>query len=585
MKRSHPRGRRLGQVAALPLLAVMAVPLLAAVPAQAAPPGRTAAAGTYLVRVRPGALATTAADVRRSGGTVRSTLTPLATLVVTLPAGRAAALRGGHGVLSVEPDAAGHLLESSSSALPRGYDPTVDPSSMYSLTSAIGARAAWLNGAGEGIDVALIDSGVAAVPGLDGPGKVVQGPDLSFESQDDARAQQDTYGHGTHMAGIIAGHDTGTPIDPSYDPATAFLGVAPASHVVSVRVAGANGATDVSQVIAGISWVIEHAHDPGLNIRVLNLSFGTDSTQDYTVDPLAFAAEQAWKHGIVVVTSAGNGGEHLGHLTDPAIDPFVLAVGAADNKGNAYAADDVVAGFSGRGPSDGLGRNPDLVAPGTHVQSLLSPGSAVDQAGSAGQVGGRFQRGSGTSQAAAVVSGSVALLLSQRPGLTPDAVKWLLMNTARPLGGFLFPRISAVAQGRGVVNLKKALSTTAKAGLQDATPSDGTGSLDQARGSVIVTDGTTELHGDQDIFGHAYDSADMARQIAGLRSWTGGAWNGSTWAGSTWAGSTWAGSTWAGSTWAGSTWAGSTWAGSTWAGSTWAGSTWAGSTWAASGWE
>ncbi len=582
MNRSPRRGRRLGQVAALPLLAVVAVPLLAAAPAQAAPaagrPAASSGAGTYLVRVRAGALAATAAEVRRAGGTVRSTLTPLATLVVSLPAGRAATLRSDRAVLSVVPDAAGHLLETQSSVLPRGYDPAADPSSMYSLQTAIGARSVWANGAGEGVDVALIDSGVASVPGLDAPGKVVQGPDLSFESQDDARRNQDTFGHGTHMAGIIAGHDTGAPIDPSYDPSTTFLGVAPAARIVSVRVAGANGATDVSQVIAGISWVIEHAKDPGFNIKVLNLSFGTDSHQAYTEDPLAYAAEQAWLRGIVVVTSAGNGGTNLGHLTDPAIDPFVLAVGASDNRGDTSPGNDIVASFSGRGPVE-PGRNPDLVAPGTHVQSLLAPGSAVDQAGGAGQVGGRFQRGSGTSQAAAVVSGAAALLLSQKPSLTADQVKWLLMNTSRPLGP-MYGRLPAAAQGRGVVNVKKAFATTPKSGVQTAVESTGTGSLELARGDVFVTDGTTELHGEQDIFGHAFDVADMAGQIANLQSWNGGTWNGSTWAGSTWAGSTWAGSTWAGSTWAGSTWADFGWAGSTWAGSTWAGSTWA-----AAGWE
>ena len=107
---------------------------------------------------------------------------------------------------------------------------------------------------------------------------------------------------------------------------SSYQGVAPGARVVSVKVADSNGRTDVSQVIAAIDWVVQHANDPGFNIRVLSLSFGTDSLQSYTVDPLAYAAEVAWRHGIVVVVSSGNIPGN--RLTDPAIDPFVIAAAA-----------------------------------------------------------------------------------------------------------------------------------------------------------------------------------------------------------------------------------------------------------------
>src|SRR6185437_1256466 len=122
----------------------------------------------------------------------------------------------------------------------------------------------------------------------------------------------DTYGHGTHMAGIIAGHDAGINPATNQGNSTVFLVVAPAARIVSVKVADAHGNSDVSQVIAGIDWVVQHAKDPGLNIRVLNLSFGTNSGQAAGIDPLAYAVEQAWKHGIVVVASAGNTGYQRG---------------------------------------------------------------------------------------------------------------------------------------------------------------------------------------------------------------------------------------------------------------------------------
>ncbi len=185
------------------------------------------------------------------------------------------------------------------------------------------------------MDVALIDTGIAPVPGLTGPGKVINGPDLSFESQDPSRRYVDNNGHGTHMAGIIAASDVwGSSRAVDAGPA-AIEGVAPGARLVNVKVGDGNGVTDVSQVLAAIDWVVQHAHDPngapgGLNIRVLNLSYGTDSPQSATIDPLAHAAEVAWRSGIVVVAAAGNDGSTTGRLADPAIDPYLIAVGAAD---------------------------------------------------------------------------------------------------------------------------------------------------------------------------------------------------------------------------------------------------------------
>jgi serine protease AprX len=115
-------------------------------------------------------------------------------------------------------------------------------------------------------------------------GKIINGPDLSFESQSDELRYLDTYGHGTHLAGIIAGND-GTE--------DGFRGVAPGARVVNVKVANYEGAVDVSQVIAAIDWVVQHRNDNGMNIRVINLAYGTDSTQSPMLDPLSFAVEQA----------------------------------------------------------------------------------------------------------------------------------------------------------------------------------------------------------------------------------------------------------------------------------------------------
>ena len=146
------------------------------------------------------------------------------------------------------------------------------------------------------------------VNGLTTTGKVLNGIDLSFESQSDELRHLDTYGHGTHMAGIIAGRDDDVSSTVRSGNSRDFIGMAAGARIVNLKVADAEGATDVSQVIAAIDWVVAHRRDDGMNIRVLNLSFGADGVQDYRLDPLAYAVEVAWRKGIVVVVAAGNRG-------------------------------------------------------------------------------------------------------------------------------------------------------------------------------------------------------------------------------------------------------------------------------------
>jgi serine protease AprX len=466
------------------------------------------------------------------------------------------------------------------------YDPSADANSMAATTQYLGASGWWSAGyTGKGIDVAVIDSGVAPVAGLDDPGKVLYGPDLSLESQAPNLRHYDTYGHGTFMAGLIAGRDD----------ANGYRGIAPDARIVSLKVATADGGSDVSQVIAAIDWVLQHAHDPGLNIRVINLSYGTNSTQPYGVDPLAHAVERAWKRGIVVVAASGNTGYQRGSgapgLADPAYEPYVLAVGASDSMGTPSTKDDRVAPFSASSPGCGGCKNPDLVAPGSHLQGLRVGNSWIDARHPEGVIDARYFRGSGTSQAAAIVSGAVALVLQKYPTMSPDLVKRFLQSNAAKLASF-----DTQAQGAGLVRLGAMLTATPQWSFtgQHFTEATGGGSLERSRGTDHLSRDGVTLTGDRDIFGHAVDTQALADAEASASTWSTGDWNGSTWSGSTWSGSTWSasswsasswsGSTWSASTWSGSTWSGSTWSASTWSGSSWSGSTWSGGTWATAGW-
>jgi serine protease AprX len=560
-------------------------------------------AETVAVVIRADTAARTAAAkalVKGNGGTIKRDLGVIGGFSADVPAGTVAALRARPGV-TVTTDAAVQMTTDTwvNQVGATELEPVIeeagaddadrdDPDDGYRRT---GVR---LTGADVG--VAVIDSGVSPVPGLDGAGKVVHGPDLSFESQSPNLRYLDTYGHGTHMAGIIAGQD------PAAVTGTArFDGVAPGARIISLKVAAADGATDVSQVIAAIDWVVEHRDDPGLNIRVLNLSFGTDSTQSTMLDPLAFAVEQAWAKGIVVVVSAGNDGTSVHHLTMPAADPDVIAVGAADTRGTDDRADDVVADFTNRGNAE---RHVDVLAAGKSVVSLRDPGSYIDSTypsarlSTASDPAQRFFRGSGTSQAAAVVSGAVALLLQQRPDLTPDQVKAMLMDTAEPIADG-----DPYASGAGQIDIGAAarMRTPGESRQLNLTAT-GLGSLEESRGSTHVYDPANDsvLAGEQDIFGNPWNPTSWAPASRTQRSWTGGSWNGSVWTGSDfgvtadqrvewetvpWTGRSWAGVDWAGRSWANAYWNGRSWASDAWAGRSWAGRSWASAAWAGDPWQ
>jgi serine protease AprX len=332
----------------------------------------------------------------------------------------------------------------------------------------IGAPQVWAQGyQGDGVRVAVIDSG-----GRNGIKDFKEGKTKRVLAQVTVRPDQDSgvdaFGHGTFVAGIIGSN--GNQSNGQY------LGVAPQVEFLSVRVNDENGAAKVSDVVAGLQWVFDNKD--AYNIRVVNLSLNSTVPESYHTSPLDAAVEILWFNGVAVVVAAGNNGDDApGVLFPPANDPFAIVVGATDDLGTVEPADDKLAAFSAFGVTEDGFTKPDLSAPGTYIVSSMHSqtrfrwdyGSHVVQTiSSAGRVNNKHFQASGTSAAAAVVSGSVALLLDAVPDLTPDQVKFLLAATANPL-------LDEPGTGAGVVDADSLVNTALTFGDAALVPSANTG--------------------------------------------------------------------------------------------------------------
>jgi serine protease AprX len=414
--------------------------------------------------------------------------------------------------------------------------------------TAIGLGSLGEDADGAGVTVAVLDTGVTRHPDLGD--RVAARVDLTPYADGD-----DRYGHGTHMTGIIAGGAEDSEGDDGWP------GVAPGTSVVPVKVAGWNGATDVTAVAAALEWIAAHRERYG--IRVVNLSYGTDGVQDPDVDPLNHAVQRLWRAGVLVVVGAGNRGARE-TIEKPGDDPFVLTVGAADTKGTARLSDDEVAPFSSRGPTHAGHAKPDLVAPGVSIVSHRAAGSTVDQVRPAARLGDRYFKGTGTSQASAVVSGVAALLFQEDPSLTPAEAKAVLIGTASPA---LAGRPGA---GAGMVDAAAAMvavragSFAGRRSDAGVAPSTGLGRIDRSRGSFRpYTDwrraGRPEpLRGEVDALGRRWDAEAYA-----ARPWVPATWAASPWAAHTAVAEGWRTAApvmaWSGLGWDESSWTAKSW--------------------------
>jgi serine protease AprX len=336
----------------------------------------------------------------------------------------------------------------------------VDPSQLgTAYPIAVDASQVWAaGGTGAGVTVAVLDSGILPDPDLTQPANRIL---ARANFADPLGGSTDPGGHGTHVAGTIAGNGTRS--------RGQFVGVAPAANLVDVRVLDGQGRGRMSSVILGIQWTLDHQAQYG--IRVLNLSLGAPAPANPRLDPLAAAAELAWMHGLVVVTASGN---TPGSVDSPGTDPYVITVGATDDQGTPSVSDDVEGWFSGWGTPAGSVPKPDLVAPGRKIVSIRAPGSSLDQLLPDHVVtardGASYFRLTGTSMSTAVVSGVVALLLERQPHLTPDQVKAVLTGTTRAFGQTSGITPAPATIGSGLIDANAAVTSgprgSANRGLQ-----------------------------------------------------------------------------------------------------------------------
>lgn len=419
----------------------------------------------------------------------------------------------------------------------------------------VGATSLWTNNVtGSGVAVAVVDTGIADVPDL--AGRVVASADLSGEN-----AGGDGYGHGTFMAGLIAGNGASS--------GGRYVGVAPQANLVSVKVADRTGATNLSKVLMGVQLVRSSAQR--FNVRVLLLALSSESPLPPDLDPLSTALRRVWASGVLVVVPSGNDGPASGSIASPGEDPVLLTVGSVDDRGTADVFDDAVSEWSGRGVTRWGDPKPDVAAPGEHLVSLRAPGSTVDGANPGSVVDGAYFKGSGTSMSSAVAAGAAALLFQERPGLSADAAKAILMGSATPI-----PAGDGDSVGAGVIDAAVA-ATLGDPGELPPMPED-TGDDVKLKGKWTSSDGVA-IWDDK----HGKNDEAAAEKWAG-RQWAKTDWDGRQWAGRQWAGRQWAGRQWAYAQWVGRQWVGRQWAGRQWATQQWLGRQWAGRQWAGRQW-
>jgi serine protease AprX len=463
----HPAGRIRWLVG---LAALLCASLLALQSSPAA--GAAERRATVIVQMDAGVkLQAGTAGVRRLGGRVTGRLPIINGFSATIPARKKPRLAAMPGVRAVTVNHGVASTSISTSRLATAYPSSID---------AIEAWNRWDSEVtGRGVGVAVIDTGIAGGmkdferAGRSKDSRVV----ASVVTNPFATSAADRYGHGTHVAGILAGNGNERSNDDPLD--GRYVGVAPEADLISIKASDDLGKATVLDVIYGLQFVVDNKD--AYNIRVVNLSLESTVPSSYKTDPLAAAAEAAWFKGIVVVAAAGNRGTAADAVQyAPGNDPYVITVGAIDDDATRADVDDFRPRWSSRGVTqDGIAK-PEIHAPGARIVSTLAPNSAFAGMCPTCIVSGQMIRAGGTSMSAPMVSGAVALLLEKHPNLTPNQVKGVLTASARLLGGRV-PEVDAYAAIRMV---SSGNVPTANQGLAPNSIVDpATGEIDYSRSS------------------------------------------------------------------------------------------------------
>lgn len=399
-------------------------------------------------------------------------------------------------------------------AAPRGKAPAAPlaaPVTVY--PSRDGAVDVWRQGfTGAGVGIAVVDSGVTPQP--DFGGRLVQ---VRLPGQ--TGSLDDVLGHGTLVAGIAAGKS----------PDGRYVGVAPGATIYALDVYHPDGVVS-GDVVEALQWVFDNAHAD--NIRVVNLSLSEVSASSYRQSALDLAVERLWAEGVLVVTSAGNGGPAPVNAA-PANDPLALTVGAFDDKGTVGPADDTSASFTPAGPTpDGFAK-PELLAPGVGVVSTLPAGTILaSQAPAADLVDSGYAKVNGTSFAAPQVAGAAAIAFQAHPDWSPDEVKWLLLSRGGP-------------PVRGTPTPSLSLSAVAAYAGTPGYANQGVPALVCAPQTTCTTDGTI------------------------ASSWSSNSWNAGSWTSNSWNTATWSSNSWNTAGWTADGWASNSWNAAGWESVSW----------------
>ncbi len=408
---------------------------------------------------------------------------------------------------------------------------------------------------GAGVTVALVDTGVADVADLSDA--VAGHVDVTGTGVGDA------FGHGTFMAGLIAGNGASS--------GGRYTGVAPGASLLDVKVADAEGTTSLSTVLRGLEVVARHPE-----VDVLNLSLSSGSPLPYQLDPLTRALDALWRRGVTVVVPSGNDGPDARTVSSPGVDPTLLTVGAVDENGTAGRSDDTVPSWSSRGPAPQDVAKPDLAAPGAHLVSLRAPGSTVDDANPGSRVEDAYFRGSGTSMATAVTSGAAAALLSASPRFSPDQVKNALTTSTYDASGLG----DEFAAGTGGLDLAAAFDARATHGRKVRAGLPG-GDVEAAFAELA----RAWAAGDYDAAARAWAQLDPQARAWAARAWASAVWQrANSWSTSEWNARAWAARAWAARAWADDEWLARAWAARAWADDEWAARAWVARAWAARAW-